>query len=652
MRRSVYGPGEDQPNPEMLGASTRAWWGEKPEQMGAALVETVRAVMNDQVDYITECESNLRMYRNLQNSGTLPFRYLKVDHQGREVGSAARRVGMNVARPMCNTVASKIGKERPRMMYHTDGAGRLARTQAKKIQLYRDGLMYEQKLYQKSPRALLDALTMGTGYLRAQQSLGKVKHKKVEIKRIFTPQLFIDRIEGAEGNPRNWYEIEFIDKYELAYRFPDDADTIKQMKANWSGDPNIWWKNFAQGSDHATLMIYRGYHLPTEEGADDGHWCVGIGDLTLHEAPWVDIESPYAVYRWLESPDGFYGMGLCEELRGVQGEINRLLRRIQAAMILLSAPYVFADKNAGLEAGMMRGIPGSVIKHNSRMQPHVEAPSVVHPEVFSHLDRLYQRAFETAGVSQLSATAKIPANLESGRAVLVHEDVQTERFALADRGWQTMHQEIDNKALRCAKRINHQVDIIDPVSRALRKMDWKEMSVDGFVIKCTPTSLLATEPSGKLDNFERLDAQGLVLDPEEKLEQLDDPDLDAFTHRHTAQRRYYEKLFEGMLYEGKPYEKPDGALSLKKGILLAQDMYIQALADDVEPASLDKITMWINTARIMEENAKKLSAPEPTGASLPLSPPGGGVAPALPPGMPPLPMAPPGAEPPMPPMVS
>jgi hypothetical protein len=41
----------------------------------------------------------------------------------------------------------------------------------------------------------------------------------------------------------------------------------------------------------------------------------------------------------------------------------------------------------------------------------------MHPEVYNHLDRLYQRAYEISGISELSATGKKPAGLESGAAL-------------------------------------------------------------------------------------------------------------------------------------------------------------------------------------------------------------------------------------------
>jgi len=633
----TYTPGSDQANPDNCGTSGLNWAREDESKRGAALVERVDGLLDDQSDYLTACEQNLRMYRNLQSSGTLPFRFLRVDSQGREVNTSVRRTGLNVVRPMCNTVASKIGKERPRSMYHTDGGGRVARRQAKELQLFSDGLHEEQHTHRHTARTLLDSLVFGTGYVKSSETLGSRTRKSVNIRRIFTPQVLVDRIDGADGYPREMFEIFFIDKHELAWRFPEFEGSILGMSPRWYQNHNIWWRNF--GTDkHSTLMIRFGYRLPSEKGADDGVYAIGIEELTLETGKWIETTHPYSSLRWIQSPDGFYGMGLCEELASVQGEINRLMRRIQAAMILLSNPYVFADKDSGISLDHIQGIPGTIIKHNYRREPKVHAPSVVHQEVFAHLDRLYQRAFEIAGVSQLSATAKIPANLESGRAALVQADIQTDRFALFNRGFHGLHKDVDYKALRCAARINHQVRAVDPTTKAFRTLNWKELGValDGFTVKASITSLLATEPSGKLDNLERLDAQGLVLDPEEKLALIDDPDLESFTHRHTAARNYFEKIFEEMLYNKGEYEPPDGVLPLDRGIEIAQEMYIEALAEGVDQEALDNVTRWVNTARIEVKNAKKAVQPD-------VSPilPTNGAAPAMGPPPSPVGVAPP-----------
>jgi hypothetical protein len=41
----------------------------------------------------------------------------------------------------------------------------------------------------------------------------------------------------------------------------------------------------------------------------------------------------------------------------------------------------------------------------------------MHPEVYSHMERLFGKAYEIAGISELSATGKKPPGLESGAAL-------------------------------------------------------------------------------------------------------------------------------------------------------------------------------------------------------------------------------------------
>ena len=49
-------------------------------------------------------------------------------------------------------------------------------------------------------------------------------------------------------------------------------------------------------------------------------------------------------------------------------------------------------------------------------------------DLFMHLDRLYNRSFEIAGISQLSAQSSKPSGLDSGRALREFSDIESERF--------------------------------------------------------------------------------------------------------------------------------------------------------------------------------------------------------------------------------
>ena len=93
---------------------------------------------------------------------------------------------------------------------------------------------------------------------------------------------------------------------------------------------------------------------------------------------------------------GFGGISLAEQLYPVQKEINSLCIRIQQSMHLLSVPLVFIQAGSKVAPSHIRNQPGTIIHYNGQ-PPVVYTPQAVHPEVFNHLDRLYQRAYEISG---------------------------------------------------------------------------------------------------------------------------------------------------------------------------------------------------------------------------------------------------------------
>lgn len=621
---SIAYVGEDAKNFDAKTPDGRvSWWQEKDEQAGAALVENVRRILLDKTDYLSACERHLRMYRNLAMQGTVPMRILRLaDAMG---STLMPRIGMNVVRPMCNTVKSKIGKTRPRVMFTTDGGGRAQKDLARSRELFVDGLFYQEDVYAKSRRCLLDATVFGHGVMSVASD-----GKRPEYARVFPPEFVVDRIEGANCEPRNVQRIRFIDREVLARKFPKFEKQIRGMKPKWMSELNIWWRTF-NSAEHTMLMVTLGWHLPSEPGADDGRRTIGLEDLTLANDPYKDDEHPFEVIRWSQSPDGFDGMGLAEELVGIQAEINRLVRRIQTSMHLLSNPYVLINQNSGLAPGTVQGIPGTVLKHNG-LEPKIYAPQTVHPEVFAHLDRLYQRAFEIAGVSQLSASSKIPANLESGRAILVHEDVQSDRFADFEIGeWQQFHVRLGIKGIHTAARTGYEVALIDPTSSRMRKVKAKDLGLDedDWICKAWPTSILPATPEGRLDIIERTAAQGLTTDVEEKIELLQDLDITRAMRRKLSGRRYVERIIESMLYHDGPYIAPDSAMPLQKCIAIAQDLYLEGLADGADEDALAKVSSWIYAAIALDKMGQKAAAPPMGPAMTPPPGPLPGMAPPM-----------------------
>ena len=81
-----------------------------------------------------------------------------------------------------------------------------------------------------------------------------------------------------------------------------------------------------------------------------------------------------------------------------------LLQRIQNMMRMLGVTKVIVEQQSGVPKAHINNEVGTIyhVAAGSR-PPTVVAPQSVHPEYFQQLDRLYQRAFQEIGISELAS---------------------------------------------------------------------------------------------------------------------------------------------------------------------------------------------------------------------------------------------------------
>lgn len=615
------------------------WWPKGAKDVATSITETVKTIRDDQSELRIGMRRHMRLYRSAPIGGFGPWAY-------RVLNSAlGGPLPLNVVRNCCNTVTSKIAKDRPKATFSTDGASRESKNKARLLEQWGEGFMYRESVYKLTPLSFLDATIFGTGYIKVFPNRNL---RRPTVERVFPPNVIVDSVEGFEKNPRNLYQTAFVDKFELASLYPRKASDIVELAPQDLSDHEAedYLEDSSTDSTGDMVEVIEAFHLPSCKGAGDGRHVMCVGDIVLLDEAWAYDYFPYAVMRWTETPVGWEGMGLAEELRGPQMEINVLLRKIKTAFQMLANPYILADRASNIQKGSVTDIPGSFLFYNGK-EPRVATFQTVHPEVFGHLDRLYRLAYEITGVSQMAAASKVPTNLESGRALLVHHDVQSDRFASVSRAWEEFHMDIVRLGVRAAKQIKgYKVKVFG--KDGYKELEFNkdiDLDEDSWVMKVFPTSLLSGTPAGKLDMAERLISMGLVTDKEEMLELLDSPDLRGHIERRTAHRRLIERICKRILDGGK-FEPPEAAMDLEMAKRIAQDMYLEAREAGVSRVKLGALNEWIFQCVRLQGMMMAPAAPMgPAGAMG-----AGGLPPGLPPGPLPPEMAggPPGLVPPPP----
>jgi hypothetical protein len=607
------------------------WWEDGEASVGECVKATIQSIQSSQSEDRTQDLRFLRMYRNRQ----LPASRLVGN--GMSPGEAlGAPLSLNVVRGMCDAVTSRIAKNRPKATFQTYGGTFQVREQARRLEKWVEGCWYKEKVRRQTPVSFLDMTVLGTGFMQVLPIGGRIHHE-----RVFPLEITVDTTEGMHRTPRNIYRSRYIDKGILAKAFPDKAAAILALTGDEEETEGYSRFLLPDNRDSNMVLVHNAYHLASEQGADDGKFVQSVQGITLEVKPWKRTKHPFAEMRWSTGQLGYFGMGLAEELQGIQVEINRLVRKIQSAMQILSNPYIFADRASNIAKGSVTDVPGTFIFYTGK-EPRVSTPSVVHAEVFAHLDRLYQRSYEIAGVSQLSAHSQKPQGLESGRSILVMEEQDTERFATVGREWDDFHMQIAELDIEAAKELpGYEVPVDGENGYDLLKFSDIKLKDLEYVMRPMATSLLGDTPSGQIDMIERLSKGGLIQSPDDLLREIESPDVKRYLYKVTAPKRVIERIIEYMLNGGE-YVSPEPAMNLQLAASEAQLYYHTGLLEGRSRESLANVRKFSLAAAAM---AKAAAAPVEGQAMMP-SPAALGAPPVMPGAAPaalPMPQQMPGA---------
>ena len=304
-------------------------------------------------------------------------------------------------------------------------------------------------------------------------------------------------------------------------------------------------------------------------------------------------------------------------------------------MHLVSVPWLFVQHGSRVVESRLRNVPGTIVNYVGE-KPSAYVPQAMSSEVYQHMERLYQKAYEIAGVSELSATGKKPAGLESGVALRTYHDIETERFVSVGQRFEKSFMDAASWFFDLAREIVKESGSF-PVrgikGHALETTDFKdiELAQNDYILQAYPVSLLPSTPAGRLQAVTELIQNGIISERSHIVRLLDFPDLESVTSLYDVLERDVEWRIQEIIDEG-IYHAPEPVLDLafaKERMTIA---YLEAQQDDLD---LDKINMMIQFI----EECDALMQPE-----VPDAP---SAAPAMP-GMPPA-AGPPG-PPPGPPM--
>ncbi len=596
----------------MASAADAQWWlqpeGEKHERV-LAVVRSIR--MNQEYRKLTDLLHE-SLYGNTPSNS-----------YGRGAArrfSASSRLSLNVVRNMIGAVTSKIAaKNKPKPTFLTEEGNYEQRLQAENLEKFVSGVFYESKVYAVLSSCFRDMCVYGTGILKAYEEDGKA-----HVERVRQREVVVDDIEGADMNPRNLYQRKYYDRLVAVKLWGEGDPTRERLIRDCPRDTDDIEAGYQTTADQ--ILVTEAWHLG-EDDKTPGRWCAVIDGLTLFDEPW-EGPFPFAFMRWTEDTDGFFGVGLAEELRGIQSEINKLLQQIQKGHHLIAGHWLVLQGST-LTTQINNDL-AAIVKYTGQ-PPQYQTPSIISPEVYSHLWQLYEKAFEIAGISQLSATSQKPAGVDSGVAMRTYNDIQTERFLEVGQAYEEFVVEAARQVIRCAKRIGGSYKVRGVGKNSFEPIKWSDVKIDedDYVIRVYPTSLLPTTPAGKLQWAQDMIQAG-VIPPEDVLDIVDFPDTEAYAKRKNAPRRIIERNIAHMLKTGEAVA-PEPVDNHQLALKLVNEAYAEARLDKVPEEKLQRLRDYLAvTQSYLPKPALPAPPPMVMGAPPPMDPMGPPPMPAMP----------------------
>lgn len=577
-------PGQD--------VNVRWWMEEQPHTHAWSIAKKL------QMDASARRQDNLRHARLYSNKQYLSLQMNPVARNTRTLGDAAR-LTLNVIKSCVDTACSKISQSRPRPMFLTSGGDWKLARKAKQLTKYIDGLFDTENVYQLGQLIFRDSLIFGTGICKVLND-----GRSVKFERVLPDELLVDESEAFYGSPRQLHQRRFMSREVLAELFPDHTAAIHASQTSFAEEDS---------SNPDLIAVIESWHLRSGPEAKDGKRVVSISEATLVDEPWDHDYFPFAFLRWNEGLTGFWGMGLTEEITSIQIEVNKILRNIQSAQNICSVPRVFVEAGSSVNGASLQANPDglSVVRYTGNA-PNFLTASAMPGEIYSHLDRLVNKAYEITGVSQLSAQSKKPAGLDSGVALRTMQDVESERFVLVGQRYEEFFLQLARLAVEESKVLfeeNPKLNVMVAVKGRTEKIAWKEVNMarDEYLLRCFPTSLLPTSPAGRLQAVQEL-MQGGLIDQNQGLALLDFPDLERAMGLNTSAYEDVVQTLERIVEEG-IYDTPEPYQDLVLSIKLGQSMYLQSRSHNVPADRLELLRRYIDDCDRLLSSKQEAEAP-------------------------------------------
>ncbi len=627
------------------------WWKVEGDELANAIAYNLEFLKNHQVQRVTQWIVSSRLYGNQALVGRAGITFSRVASTQPWL---KERISWNCVQAAGDTVTSKMAKNKPKPLFLSSGGDYKIQRRCKLLNKFVDGVFYENEAYKLGVQAFLDGVVWGDGVLKVFPGVDANNQPRVKYERVISSELWVDELDGFYGCPQSMYHAKDIDKQVLCEMvkkwFEKDGKSDKDYAIAEEAILRAPRSNPSNADDYIAdkCEVVESWHLPSGPDADDGKHTITIMGKCLMEEKWEHDCFPFAFFTWTKRLYGFWGQGLAEQLQNIQLEINSLLQTIKQSFWKGGTFRVFLPTGSRVVKEHISNQIGTIVSYTGQTPPTIVTPSLVQPEIFQHLQSLWQKAFEQAGVSMLQAAAIKPQGLNSGVAMREYNDIQSDRFMTIGQAYERLFMDLAKISIMVVKDItksgkkSYKVKVPER-GKFIKEVDWKDVNLtaDQYIMKVFPISSLPTEPAGRLEQITEWVQAGWI-NPRQGKKLMDFPDLEQVEGLSNAAEDWLTQILDSIVDDG-IYVSPEPLDDLQLARELSLEYYQRGKCQGLEEERLQLLRDFITQIQFYEDQAAaKLAASQSQPAAGGQQP---GTSPPQPGAQQPQQGGPPGANP-------
>jgi len=426
---------------------------------------------------------------------------------------------LNVIKSATDTVVSKISQARVRPFFDAVRGDYQTIKAARAAQDFFDQYFDQQKIYERAPETAKSAMLFDAGHFWIDED-------NLQVMPLPHWELFVNPYEVNVSGIRGCsYGMVFKRNYPLSMvrkQFPK-AEALNR------------YSSAARDAVGEFIVFY-------DLAAGDKYFC--FNSEIIHRKK-IDYKRLPVTAMWWSPPIlGWSTTCLADDLYTIQVTIDEIQLRIDQAMKQSPFNTVYIPEGSDIKATMLSNEAGLVVPYMEGPgggMPVVSAPAPISAMYGQLLDNYIQKAYELAGISQLSAQSKKPAGVTAGIALQTLEDIESERHNVTVQAY--IHQFVEIAEI-AVEVFDADADVLPPaMNRARIKWGDIKRQKDMFRVQFSAGSALAKDPATKIQQIQSLQSLGINLQP--ILPQLlEIPDLETAYSATTASYDYVQSVIQ------------------------------------------------------------------------------------------------------------